>query len=90
MENFEPKLQWRGHTEDFNSNERRVLLALSNKRWWWRNMESLQRVTRLEQDDLTVSLKNLMEDGYSSAWSLSKTLCSLAISFFISCWRRFT
>ena len=56
-------LKWRKHPEDFEPAQRRILLALSNKQWRWRTLESLQKATRLPSEQLAPGLRDLMEDG---------------------------
>ncbi len=60
---FEPGLKWRGQPENYEPDQRKILLALSNKRWLWRTLESLQRATRLQSPELTEGLKELMDVG---------------------------
>lgn len=61
MATFETQLEWREHAEDFEPEQQKILLALSNKRWLWRTLDSLQRATRLPRRQLTHNLKQLME-----------------------------
>lgn len=60
---FEQRLKWRDHPEDFEPAQRKILLALSNKRWLWRTIDSLERATRLRGEELTFNLRDLMESG---------------------------
>jgi DNA-binding MarR family transcriptional regulator len=60
---FETRLKWRKHPEDFSIDQRKILLALSNKKWLWRTLGSLQRATGLSQEALVTNLKELLERG---------------------------
>ena len=40
-------LDWRSHPEDFDPNERRILLALSNERWDWLTVGALRKSANL-------------------------------------------
>ncbi len=60
---IDQSLKWRKHPEDFEPAQRKILLALSNKQWRWRTLESLQKATRLPSGDLAPGLRDLMEDG---------------------------
>ena len=60
---IEKGLKWRRHPEDFQPDQLRILLALSNKKWLWRTMDSLQRSAGLSREVVTSNLKPLMADG---------------------------
>jgi RIO-like serine/threonine protein kinase len=60
---IERRLRWRQHAGDFDTEQKRILLALSSKKWLWRTLESLQSVTRLEYEDLSERLADLIENG---------------------------
>ncbi len=62
MATFEHSLKWRNHPEDFEPAQHKILLALSNKQWRWRTLESLQKATRLPSEELVPGLRDLMED----------------------------
>ena len=57
------KLMWRKHSEDFEDDAKRILLALSNKKWLWRTLESIQRATGLSHESLVENLAQLFERG---------------------------
>lgn len=57
------QLKWRQHVEDFGPDQRKILLALSSKKWLWRTFESLQKVTRLSDDALGWGLDELLDQG---------------------------
>ena len=56
-------LKWREQQSDFNIDEQRVLLILSNKDWEWRTFGSLQAGARLSRDELGSILKGLIMRG---------------------------
>ena len=56
-------LKWRQHHQDFGDEQRKILLALSSKKWLWRTFESLQVVTRLSDDSLGSGLNDLIEQN---------------------------
>ena len=60
---IDQSLKWRKHPEDFEPAQRKILLALSNKQWRWRTIESLQKATRLSAGELAPGLRDLMETG---------------------------
>ena len=57
------KLQWRKFADQFDTEERKILLALSTKKWLWRTLDNLGGVTRLTQEDLDWRLAELIERG---------------------------
>ena len=64
-------LDWRQRADEFDANEKRVLLALSHKKWLWRSLDNLESVTRIEYDELTSTLtgllrKNLVMGSFAS------------------------
>mgnify|MGYP001588344804 CR=1 FL=1 len=58
---IERKLMWRQHPEAFEDDAKRILLALSIKKWLWRTLESIQRATGLSHDSLVENLAELIE-----------------------------
>ena len=56
-------LLWRQHASDFDTRQKKILLALSSKKWLWWTFDSLQAVTRLSRDELTPALGELLEQG---------------------------
>ena len=63
MSTIDYNLDWRQRADDFNPSAQRILLALSNKRWKWHTLDSLQSATRLEEDELYSELKELLDAG---------------------------
>ena len=57
------KLMWRQHPEVFEDDAKRILLALSNKKWLWRTLESIERATGLSHDSLVENLAELIDRG---------------------------
>ena len=57
------ELKWRQHAQDFDEDQKRILLALSSKKWLWRTFENLQAITKLGYDELNRGLVELFEDG---------------------------
>lgn len=60
---IERRLRWRQRAGDFDTEQKRILLALSSKKWLWRTFQSLKSVTRLEIEDLSDRLAVLIDDG---------------------------
>lgn len=58
---IERKLMWRQHPEDFGDDAKRILLALSSKKWLWRTLESIQLATGLSHESLVENLEQLFE-----------------------------
>ena len=56
-------LDWRSHIEDFDPNERRILLALSDERWDWLTVGALRKSANLPEEDFGDALESLMWDG---------------------------
>ena len=56
-------LQWRQFADQFDTAERKILLALSTKKWLWRTLDNLGRVIQLTQEDLDWRLADLIERG---------------------------
>ena len=63
MTTIDKKLRWRSHADDFDTDEKKILLALSHKRWVWRTLDNLQAATRLDSDVLEEKLAGLMGKG---------------------------
>ena len=55
-------LRWRSHANEFDADEKRILLALSHQKWAWRTLENLQAVTRLDSDVLEEKLDGLIRN----------------------------
>lgn len=64
---FVKQLQWRESFEQFNPEEQRVLLALSDSRYLWRTLDRLEGVTRLDPKVVTDTLNNLIAEGWIRA-----------------------
>lgn len=60
---IEKRLRWRQHAGNFDADHKRILLALSSKKWLWRTLDSLRSVTRLEDEYLSKGLADLIENG---------------------------
>ena len=60
MTTIDRTLRWRSHADDFDTDEKRILLALSHKKWKWRTLDNLQAITRLEPDALEKKLAGLL------------------------------
>ena len=60
-------LDWRSHPEDFDPNERRILLALSNERWDWLTVGALRKSANLREQEFEDALESLMSDGWFAA-----------------------
>lgn len=56
-------LLWRQHASDFDTEQKKILLALSSRKWLWWTFDNLRRVTRLSDDELTPALGELLEQG---------------------------
>ncbi len=56
-------LKWRFRASEFNRDARKILLALSHKKWKWQTLDSLLSATRLDEDDFNSALKELLDDG---------------------------
>ncbi len=63
MAEFLKNLDWRNHPEDFTEDERRILVALSQKRGSWLTINSLRLSTRLPEREFGDALASLMSDG---------------------------
>ena len=63
MTTIDKKLRWRSHAYDFDTDEKKILLALSHKRWVWRTLDNLQAATRLDSDVLEEKLAGLIGKG---------------------------
>ena len=66
-------LDWRSHPEDFDPNERKILLALSNERWDWLTVGALRKSANLREQKFEDALVSLMRDrlvrgGRSEDW----------------------
>ena len=70
---IEKRLLWRQHAGDFDTEQKRILLALSSKKWLWRTLDSLSMVTRLSDQDLNSGLGDLMELGLIKGSFIRKT-----------------
>ena len=57
---IDDKLEWFQRAREYDTNEKKVLLALSNKKYLWRTMDSLEDVTDLYYDDLAATLTELL------------------------------
>ena len=66
-------LDWRRQAHEFDVNEKRVLLALSHKKWLWRSLDSLESVTGIDYDELTSTLAGLLRKdlvmGSYASWA---------------------
>ena len=66
-------LDWRQRADEFDANEKRVLLALSHKKWLWRSLDNLESVTGIEYDELTSTLTGLLRKdlvmGSFASWA---------------------
>lgn len=56
-------LQWRQIADQFDIEERKILLALSTKKWLWRTLDNLGMVIHMAQEDLDPRLADLIERG---------------------------
>ena len=61
MTTIDRKLRWRSHADDFDTDEKKILLALSHRKWAWRTLDNLQAVTQLETDVLEEKLAGLIK-----------------------------
>ena len=59
---IERELQWRQYAENFEQEQKKILLALSSKKWLWRTFENLQAITKLDYNQLNQGLTELFED----------------------------
>ena len=57
---IDQKLEWFQWADEFDDNEKRILLALSHKKWLWRSLDNLEFVTGIEYDELTITLTMLL------------------------------
>jgi hypothetical protein len=55
------RLDWFQRVEEFDPNERRILLALSFKEHRWRTIDDFLALTRLDYDEVAASLTELMK-----------------------------
>ena len=60
---IEKRLRWRREADDFDTEQKRILLALSSKKWLWRTLDNLRSVTRLSDADLALGLDELIDRG---------------------------
>ena len=63
MTTINQNLKWRLRAGEFDRDARKILLALSHKKWKWQTLDSLQSATRLEEDDFNSALKELLDAG---------------------------
>ncbi len=63
MAEYINNLDWMYHPEDFTPNERKILLALSNKRWKWFTVDALRMTVDLRESEFVDALETLMIDG---------------------------
>ena len=56
-------LRWRRDAGDFDTEQKKILLALSSKKWLWRTLDNLRGVTRLSDPDLALGLEELIDRG---------------------------
>lgn len=61
MSVIDKKLRWRYHAEEFDMDEKKILIALSHKEWIWRTLGNLQAVTQLESRILEEKLSGLIK-----------------------------
>ena len=54
-------LRWRSHASEFDTDEKKILLALSHQKWVWRTLDNLKAATRLEPDVLEEKLAGLIK-----------------------------
>ena len=63
MTTIDRGLKWRLRANEFDHSTTKILLGLSHKKWKWHTLESLQSATRLDFDDLTSHLAQLLDEG---------------------------
>lgn len=60
---IEKRLRWRREADEYDTEQKRILLALSSKKWLWRTLDNLRSVTRLSDPDLASGLDDLISEG---------------------------
>ncbi len=56
-------LRWRRKAGDFDTEQKKILLALSSKKWLWRTLDNLRSVTRMSDKDMALGLGELIDRG---------------------------
>ena len=60
MTTIDRNLKWRNHADDFDADEKKILLALSNKTWEWWTLDNIEALTQLEPGVLDRKLAGLI------------------------------
>lgn len=64
---FLTELRWREQQENFDRDQLKILLALSDEEYTWRTLDRIKDVTRLDYNTLTDKLKDLIAGGWVRA-----------------------
>lgn len=60
---IDKNLKWREQADRLDTTAKKILLALSSKKWLWRTVPNLLSVTQLDYQTLTDELAELIENG---------------------------
>ena len=56
-------LKWRSREHEFGHDERKILLALSHKKWKWHTLDSLRSAVRIEEHEFNSAMRELLDSG---------------------------